>query len=260
MPIRLWSVVVDAADPPVLARFWAAALDWDILHETPDGDVVAVAAPLDQLPADTPGLVFVQVDDPKTVKNRVHLDLATQSSDHYDAEVARLQGIGATPVDIGQSDEVTWKVLADPEGNELCLLRPRSTYAGAGPWAAIVVDCAEPEPLARFWSEAIGWEAKPDKDGDWGLRPPSGRGPRLELLRVPDGPKTVKNRLHLDLAPGPDGDQAAEVARLKGLGAVPVDIGQGDDVTWVVLADPEGNELCVLTPLASFREVCGPAS
>ena len=77
---------------------------------------------------------------------------------------------------------------------------------------------------------------------------------------MPDGPKTVKNRLHLDLAPGPDGDQAAEVARLKGLGAVPVDIGQGDDVSWVVLADPEGNELCVLTPLASFREVCGPAS
>ena len=260
MPTPLWSIVVDAADPPVLARFWAAALDWDILYETPDGDEVAVAAPVDQLPADTPGLVFVQVDDPKTVKNRVHLDLAAQSSDHYDAELARLQGIGATPVDVGQGDEVTWEVLADPEGNELCLLRPRSTFAGVGPWAAIVVDCAEPEPLARFWSEAIGWAtAGPDKDGDWGLVPPSGKGPRLEFIRVPDGPKTVKNRLHIDVAPGPAGDQAAEVARLRALGAVPVDVGQGD-VSWVVLADPEGNELCVLAPRASFREVYGSAS
>jgi hypothetical protein len=68
----------------------------------------------------------------------------------------------------------------------------------------------------------------------------------------------VKNRLHLDLAPGPDGDQAAEVARLKGLGAVAVDVGQRD-VSWEVLADPEGNELCVLTARPSFREVYGSA-
>jgi len=260
MPTHLDSIVVDAADPLVLARFWAAALDWEILYETPDGDEVAVAAPVGELPDDTPGLVFGLSDDPKGGKNRVHIDLVAHSSDHYDAELARLQGLGATPVDIGQGDEVSWEVLADPEGNELCLLRPRSTYAGAGPWAAIVVDCADPAALARFWSEATGWEAKPDGDGDWSLRPPSGRGPRLELLRVPDGPKAVKNRLHLDLAPGPDDDLAAEVARLQGLGATPVDIGQGDDVTWEVLADPEGNELCVLTPRASFREAYGSAS
>ncbi|HMG43006.1 MAG TPA: VOC family protein [Acidimicrobiales bacterium] len=253
MPTRLWSIVVDAADPLVLARFWAAALDWEILYESPDGDEVAVAAPVGELPDDTPGLEFVQVDDPKVGKNRVHLDLASRSSDHYDAELARFQGLGATPIDIGQGDEVGWEVLADPEGNELCLLGPRSTYAG--PWAAIAVDCADPAALARFWSEAIGWEGKPDGDDGWSLRPPSGRGPQLDLFRVPDGPKTVKNRLHLDLAPGPDGDLAAEVARLQALGAVAVDVGQGDEVSWEVLADPEGNELCVLTPRASFREV-----
>jgi hypothetical protein len=78
------------------------------------------------------------------------------------------------------------------------------------------------------------------------LRHPSGTGPFLELIRSPD-PKLVKNRLHLDLAAYAGADPAAEVARLRSLGATPPDIGQGE-VTWTVLADPEGNELCVLSP------------
>jgi hypothetical protein len=245
----LWCVVVDAADPGVLGGFWAGALGWEVLFA--DEDDVAVG-PED----DGPGLFFVRVDDPKAGKNRVHLDLNSGSDEDYEATVARLEGLGARKVDIGQGTAVSWEVMADPEGNELCVLRPRSTYAGAGPLAAIVVDCADPAALARFWGEVTGWELHgPDQDGDWGLAPPGGVGPHLELIRVPDEDvKTVKNRLHLDVAPPPGGDQAAEVARLQALGAVPADVGQGDEATWVVLADPEGNELCVLTPRASFRE------
>ncbi|MFS8584196.1 MAG: VOC family protein, partial [Acidimicrobiia bacterium] len=75
---------------------------------------------------------------------------------------------------------------------------------------------------------------------------PAGRGPRLELLRSAD-PEVGRNRVHVDVAPFAGDDHAAEVDRLRALGATDVDVGQGD-VPWVVLADPQGNELCVLTP------------
>lgn len=78
------------------------------------------------------------------------------------------------------------------------------------------------------------------------LRSASGVGPYLEFLRTPDV-KTVWNRVHLDLLPYRGDDQAAEVARLQTLGATLADLGQGD-VPWIVLADPEGNEFCVLAP------------
>jgi hypothetical protein len=77
------------------------------------------------------------------------------------------------------------------------------------------------------------------------LARPDGAGPQLELLRVDDA-RVVKNRVHLDVAPFAADDQAAEVARLEALGATPADVGQGTQ-TWVVLADPQGNEFCVLT-------------
>jgi catechol 2,3-dioxygenase-like lactoylglutathione lyase family enzyme len=110
-------------------------------------------------------------------------------------------------------------------------------------WVAL--DCADAPALARFWAEALGYRIVEDDDPDERLVVPSnGPGPRLLFLRVPDD-KIVKNRLHLDLCPD---DQAAEVDRLIKLGAKRVDIGQGD-VSWVVLADPEGNEFCVLRTL-----------
>ena len=113
------------------------------------------------------------------------------------------------------------------------------------------VDCRDPGPLAAFWAEALGWRITVDRDPEWVVEPPAGSRedsvvPDLLFVRVPE-PKNVKNRLHLDLRPdGATRDQAAEVARLEGLGATQVDVGQGDDVSWVVMADPEGNEFCVL--------------
>jgi hypothetical protein len=108
--------------------------------------------------------------------------------------------------------------------------------------------CRDPRALAPFWQAATGWDVvELDGDGRWAsLRRTDERGPFIDLLRS-SGAKTVKNRLHLDLAPGLPDDQQAEVARLEALGARRIDIGQGD-VPWVVLADPEGNEFCVLTP------------
>ena len=105
----------------------------------------------------------------------------------------------------------------------------------------VVIDCADPDRLATFWCEVLGWQVV-DRDGDEVEIGGSGDGPTLLLDRAPDA-KVGKNHLHLDLTP--TGDQQAEVDRIIGLGARRVDIGQGD-VSWVVLADPEGNEFCVL--------------
>jgi hypothetical protein len=239
MATRLESVVVDAADPRALAGWWAEALGWAVTVEEP-GEVAV--EPPDGLGVP---LVFVPVADPKVGKNRVHLDLASASTGDQAAQVARLVRLGARPADIGQGD-VPWVVLADPEGNELCVLDPRDWYAGTGAVAAIVVDAADPATLAGFWKEAASWVPVGSGERWSALRAASGTGPFLELIGV-EAPKVAKNRLHLDVAPTPGGDQAAEVARLRALGATPADVGQGQ-VTWVVLADPEGNELCVLSP------------
>src|SRR5438552_2658310 len=102
------------------------------------------------------------------------------------------------------------------------------------------IDCADPAALARFWAEALDYTTEPgDSSDEAAIIPKDGQGVQILFLRVPEG-KAVKNRLHLDLRPD---DQDAEVARLLGLGAKQVDIGQGSQ-SWVVLADPEGNEFC----------------
>lgn len=104
----------------------------------------------------------------------------------------------------------------------------------------ICIDANDIRMLSAWWSQVLGWPAEED-DGDVVLRAPGGVGPDWLFLAVPEG-KAVKNRIHFDFRPD---DQDAEVARVTGLGARRVDIGQGEQ-TWVVLADPEGNEFCIL--------------
>ena len=244
MPTRLVHLVADARDPGRLARFWSALLGWEIADETPEEIDVWPAGYTYPDPVAVP-IVFVPVPESKTGKNRVHLDLASRSAADQAELVSRARDLGGGPVDIGQG-EVPWVVMADPEGNEFCVLEPRDVYRDTGPVAAILTDCADPAALARFWAEAAGWPVTRTEDQLVGLRSPAGVGPYLEFLRVPGG-KTVKNRIHPDVAPYRGEDPAAEVARLRTAGAALADIGQGDDVSWTVLADPEGNEFCVLS-------------
>jgi predicted enzyme related to lactoylglutathione lyase len=109
---------------------------------------------------------------------------------------------------------------------------------------ALSIDCADPERLAEFWTQVLGWAITEREEDGVRIEPNPPGEIAIDLMRGPDGPKTGKNRLHLDLN-ATDRDQDAELARLRELGAVPVDIGQGT-VSWHVLADPEGNEFCLL--------------
>ena len=115
MGSKLWTIVVDSHDPAALARWWASVLDWTIFIEEPDEVVIT------KDDKTFPGIVFVPVPEAKTEKNRLHIDL---NPDDREAEIERLLGLGARKVDIGQGD-VTWTILADPEGNEFCVLRAR---------------------------------------------------------------------------------------------------------------------------------------
>jgi hypothetical protein len=116
MSLEWEQVIVDAADPAALGRWWCDALGWVVVDDSPDEFEIRPS------PDRLPGLLFVQGVDPKVVKNRLHIDLRP---DDRDAEVERLLALGATRADIGQGDE-SWVVLADPEGNEFCVLSSRT--------------------------------------------------------------------------------------------------------------------------------------
>ncbi|WP_328494999.1 VOC family protein [Streptomyces sp. NBC_00414] len=244
MTVRPALVNIKAVDDSVVGRFWAQALGWHAVVEEP-GVTAVKPAGFDWLDPVTVCVDVVAVPEPRsTTKNRVHLDLATTSAAHQAELVARLTALGATPAHVGQGD-VPWTVLADPEGNEFCVLEPREVYLDTGPIAAVVVDCVDPRAMARFWGDAIGWTLLEVSDDHAVWRSDKGVGPYLEFLRSPDV-KTVPDRVHVDLVPDPGDDKAAEVARLRALGATDLDIGQGGDVPWTCLTDPEGHEFCVL--------------
>ncbi|MGO4189322.1 VOC family protein [Pseudarthrobacter sp. TAF60_1] len=244
MALRLVQVNVKARDDLALGRFWADALGWGISSEGPG---VTNVEPVGFVWPDPAAVCVdvVTVPDPETVRYRAHLDLATTSAAHQAELVAHLLKLGATPADVGQGD-VPWTVLSDPEGNVFCVLEPRSIYRDTDPIAAVVVNCADPRAMARFWSETMDWTLHEVTDDHARLRSAKGVGPYLEFLRTP-ALQAWWNRVHLDLMPYPGDDQAAEVERLKTLGATDADVGQGD-APWVCLADPEGNEFCVLAP------------
>ncbi|WP_067815000.1 VOC family protein [Actinomadura kijaniata] len=242
MALQLVQVNFKARDDVALGRFWADALGWGVSSEGPG--VTNVEPVGFDWPDPTAVCVdVVTVPDPETVRYRTHLELATTSEAHQAELVARLKDLGATPVDVGQGD-VPWTVLVDPEGNVFRVLEPRPIYQDTGPIAAVVVDCADPRAMVRFWGEAIDWTVHEVTDDHARLRSAKGVGPYLEFRRA-SGENTVWHRVHLDVLPYPGDDQAAEVARLRALGATDADVGQGD-VPWKCLADPEGNEFCVL--------------
>jgi len=239
MAAQLVALCFDANDPVGLARFWAGVFDWQLTAGS--GEAVAL------LPSDGTGFQvrFLPADETKIGKNHMHFDLTSTSLGDQQQTVARSLALGARHIDIGQGPDATHVVLADPEGNEFCVIEPGNQFlADCGFIGAIACDGSQ--AVGYFWSEALGWPLVWDQDQETAIRSPHG-GPKITWGGPPLMPKTGKSRLHFDLAPLAHSDQKAEVDGLLSLGASRLDIGQGD-VSWVVMADPDGHELCVLTP------------
>jgi hypothetical protein len=237
MTSQLVALCFDASDPLRLARFWATALDWEVSAQT--------GAAIDLVPTDGTRfrIRFRPGAAPKAVKNRIHLDLTTTSVDDQDETVRTLVERGARHVDVGQRADEPHVVLADPEGNELCVIEPDNSFlAGCGRLGAIVCDGSR--AVGYFWSATLGWPLVWDQDDETAIRAPDGTGPFI-TWGPPVPTTTTPSRLRLHVAPTAAGGRAAEVERLVSLGATRVDTGH-DDAAPVVLADPDGHEFWVV--------------
>jgi predicted enzyme related to lactoylglutathione lyase len=239
MTSRLLALCIDANDPLRLGRFWAGVLGWAMADDPQDGIAL--------LPSDDTGfrIRLLPTQEPKAGQNRMHLHLTSSSLDDQQSTVTRALGLGGRHLDIGQGPEEEHVVLADPEGNEFCVIEPGNNFLADCGFVGELT-CDGSQEAGYFWSEALGWPLVWDQDLETSIRSPHG-GPKISWGGPPVAPKTGKNRLHFDLAPPVHGDQQAEVDRLVSLGATRIDIGQGE-VGWVVMADPDGNEFCVLAP------------
>ncbi|WP_109505693.1 VOC family protein [Nocardioides speluncae] len=238
MTTQLFALSFDANDPAQLAAFWAGVLGFEV-HDGAQGSV-------ELWPNDDTGfrLRFNPSQAQKAGPNQMHFDLTSASLEDQQATVDRALSLGGRHIDVGQLPEEEHVVLADPEGNEFCVIEPGNNFlADCGFIGALASDGTQ--EVGYFWSKALGWPLVWDQDEETAIRSPHG-GPKITWGGPPVAPKLGKNRLHFDLAPPADGDQQAEVDRLISLGATRLDIGQGD-VDWVVLADPDGNEFCVLS-------------
>jgi len=239
MTCDLVALCFDANDPWRLAQFWAGVLGGTVADDPRDGIAL--------WPAEDTGfrLRFRPTREPKVSPNHLHFDLTSTSLENQQETVARSLALGARHIDIGQRAEEGHVVLADPEGNEFCVIGPGNNFlADCGFIGALSGDGSQ--QVGYFWRDALGWPLVWDQDEETAIRSPHG-GPKITWGGPPVNPKTGKNRLHFDLAPTAGGDQRNEVDRLIALGARRIDIGQGE-VSWVVLADPDGNEFCVLSP------------
>jgi predicted enzyme related to lactoylglutathione lyase len=239
MTCQLLALCFDANDPLRLARFWAGVLGWEMADDPQDGIAL--------LPSDDTGfrIRFLPAQEQKTGQNQMHFHLTSTSLQDQQQTVSKSLGLGARHIDVGQRPEEGHVVLADPEGNEFCVIEPGNKFlADCGFFAELACDGSQ--QVGYFWSAALGWPLVWDQDEETAIRSPHG-GPKISWGGPPLMPKTGKYRMHFDLAPPTDGDQQAEVDRLVSLGATRIDIGQGE-VSWVVMADPDGHEFCVLTP------------
>jgi hypothetical protein len=233
MASRLLGLGFDAHDPRRLARFWAG-----VLRQETAGDGLTL------LPGDDNDLTigFEPTDAPKTAPNRMHFDLTSASPADQQQTVARSIELGARHIDIGQRPEEGQVVLADPEGNEFCVIEPGNDFlAGCGFLGAL--NCDGSQQVGYFWSEVLGWPLVWDHEQETAIQSPAG-GVKIAWGGPPVAPKTGKNRLHLHVGPAADETPQAEIDRLVSLGATLVDIGH--DVSRAVLTDPDDNEFWLL--------------
>ena len=238
MNTELLALSFTAEDPLRLAQFWSGVLRWKLVDDYRD-DAVAL------LPNDDTGfrIRFLPGRVEKVGQNRMHFDLTSSSLEDQQRTVARSLALGARHIDVGQRPEEGHVVLADPDGNEFCVIEPGNRFlADCGFLGAL--SCDGSQEVGYFWSAALGWPLVWDQDQETAIRSPHG-GPKITWGGPPVQPKPGENRLRFDLAPPSTGDLRAEAERLVALGATRIDGGRRE-VDGVFLADPDGNEFCVL--------------
>lgn len=211
---------IDVIDPVLMAPFWASALG--LRAEAADNGGAVLR---DEVSEHT---VWInQVPEPRTVKQRTHLDVLV-------AEIADLERIGADVT----AQLPRWTVLTDPEGGELCAFVRPAADLGRYRLSEIMVDAEDPEAIATWWGARLGARPHPSDDRSfWWLEPAAGLPAAWVFQAVPE-PKRVKNRIHWDVVGDPAGLVAAGARLLRA---------RGGNIGWDVLADPEGNEFCVFT-------------
>jgi hypothetical protein len=210
---------VDAVDTARMSRFWGA-----LLHLDPEPREEGLVKLVGATPEHT--VWVVPVPEPVTVKQRAHLDVRASSASEAEA-------LGATVVD---AESFPWVLMRDPEGGELCVFENPDKRAGL--YELVIDTDGEPSTIAGWWAEALGATAKEEKDFAYLDDVPGLPFECLVFPPVPE-PKTVKNRIHIDVW--------GDVAALKELGATVL---RESDATidWTIMADPDGNEFCVFTP------------
>ena len=238
MALRLVSLAFEALDQSALARFWATALDWTPTL-LPSGDV-------ELRPNDPTSftLQFRAGTATKTGQNRIHFDLTTADTGDQPGAVAALLALGAAHVDIGQGDDEDHVVLADPEGNELCIISPTSRFLAGCPRLG-AVNCDGTHALGLFWSRVLGWPLVWDHEEETAIQSPSGDGPKITWSGTPLMPGWGVERIHFHVAPAAGSDVADAVDELVRLGATRADGGGCGDAT--AMCDVDGNRCCVVT-------------
>ena len=233
MTTRLVTLSFAAHDPQRLAQFWAGVLERKVADD---------AVTLLPNEATEFGIRFDATDAEKTYPNQIHFDLTSKSVEDQEAQVARALELGGRHIDIGQTGDEGHVVLADPEGNEFCVIEPWNNFLANT--ATIGAFCSDgTQAVGYFWSKALDWPLVWDQDEETAIQSAQG-GSKISWGGPPVRPKAPKNRLHFDLVPSAGSDVQAEVERLISLGATRLD---SDQEHGVAMADPDGNEFCVLT-------------
>jgi hypothetical protein len=240
MTVQLVALVLSSVGPKRLAPFWAHALRWDIR------EIAGVGVEL--VPTDATSFNLLLRPDPheKVGQNRIHLDLTTTSLHDQDDTVSALLARGARHLDIGQDPSDAHVVLADPEGNELCIIEPHNRFLAGCPRLG-AVNCDGTHALGCFWSEALGWPLVWDHDEETAIQAPDGTGPKITWSGPPLMPASSAERLHFHVASAPGTSAPDALEHLRALGAT--SLGASHTCPGAIaLTDVDGNELCFVEP------------
>ncbi|MFG3137767.1 VOC family protein [Streptomyces sp. NPDC048211] len=236
MTSHLFAICFHATRPSGLARFWSGVLGWESAAGPDNGMAL--------LPPDPAGfrIRFLPGQEPKTGRNRAHFDLTSTSPEDQRRTVARALELGGQHIDVGQLPEDGHVVLADPDGNEFCVIEPGNEFlAGTGFIGALA--CDGTQEVGYFWSKALRWPLVWDQDQETAIQSPHG-GTKITWGGPPVAPKAGTNRLYFELALPAGADGAAEVDRLISLGATRTNFSD-DEGGRILLLDPDGNEFSV---------------